>query len=64
MSRILFLVIFLFFVTATILMYVIAHDVEGYEYLKDAIVIPASFAFVFFILLFFGRSNRNRTKKK
>ncbi len=62
MNRILFLVIFLFSATATILMYVIGQDVEGYEYLKDGVVIPASITFVFFILLFFGSSNRNRKK--
>ncbi|MDD2982605.1 MAG: hypothetical protein PHQ74_04380 [Crocinitomicaceae bacterium] len=64
MNRILFLVIFLFTSTAAILMYVIGQDVKGYEYLQDGIVIPASIAFVFFILLFFGSSNRNTKRKK
>ncbi len=64
MSRIVFLVIFLFSTTAAILMYVIGQDVEGYEYLQDGVVIPASIALVFFILLFFGSSNRNRKVKK
>ena len=64
MSRILFLVIFLFSTTAAILMYVIGQDVQGFEYLQDGVVIPASIAFVFFILLFFGSSNRNKNRKK
>ena len=64
MSRIIVLVIFLFTLTAAILMYVVGQDVEGYEYLQDAVVIPASIALVFFILLFFGSSNRNPKRKK
>ena len=64
MSRILILVIFLFSTTAAILMYVIGQDVQGFEYLQDGVVIPASIAFVFFILLFFGSSNRNKNRKK
>ena len=64
MGRILFLVLFLFTSTAAILMYVVGQDVEGFEYLQDAVVIPASLALVFFILLFFGSSNRNFKRKK
>jgi hypothetical protein len=45
-------------------MYVIGQDVQGFEYLQDGVVIPASIAFVFFILLFFGSSNRNKNRKK